>query len=361
VGVLTGYKVVEFSHYPAGAILGMLLADQGADVHKIEPLEGDPSRGTEAFAVWNRGKKTSLSTYSSNDIDNFTAGVDVVIECLNPSEQLSLGVTFESLSSSAVDKEPVVVSMPSFPKGHPLEWLPAREGLIASSAGVYALNPSGDEPIPGEGPSFHELYYASTFAAMTAAPAVTAALLYRAKTGKGQQVTVPIHDAMYQGMGAALVRHSKRTHGRQEGHPVIARFYLCGDGRWINVNIAIPRFLKPFLEAVGHTDWLNHLTDNGRLRSEGTLLEEWTQKFEELWLEKTALEWENLMEELGVPGTVCRTVDEWLNEPHASESGAVIQINDPTFGMMKQPGLLVKTHGNIGQVKAPAPKMPGVD
>ena len=166
---------------------------------------------------------------------------------------------------------------------------------------------------------------------------------------------------MYQGMGAALVRHSKRTHGRQEGHPVIARFYLCGDGRWINVNIAIPRFLKPFLEAVGHTDWLNHLTDNGRLRSEGTLLEEWTQKFEELWLEKTALEWENLMEELGVPGTVCRTVDEWLNEPHASESGAVIQINDPTFGMMKQPGLLVKTHGNIGQVKAPAPKMPGVD
>ena len=164
---------------------------------------------------------------------------------------------------------------------------------------------------------------------------------------------------MYQGMGTALVRHSQRPHGRQEGHPVIARFYRCGDGRWINVNISIPRFLKPFLQAIGHIDWLDHLTDNERLNSDGTFLEEWTQKFEELWSNKTALEWEDFMEQVGVPGTACRTIDEWLDEPQASESGAVIHINDPTFGRMKQPGLLVKTHGHLGQVKTPAPELPG--
>ena len=358
MGVLTGYKVVEFSRYPAGSILGMLLADQGADVHKIEPLGGDPSRGTEEFSVWNRGKHSSSSKYSKNVIAHYANSADIVIECLNPSEKNSLGVTFDSLSLVSSDREPVVVSIPAFPEGHPLEWLPARESLLSASSGVYALNPSGDNPVPGEGPSFHELYYASTFAAITAAPAVIAGLLYREKTGKGQQITVPIHDSMYQGMGTALVRHSQRPHGRQEGHPVIARFYRCGDGRWINVNISIPRFLKPFLQAIGHIDWLDHLTDNERLNSDGTFLEEWTQKFEELWSNKTALEWEDFMEQVGVPGTACRTIDEWLDEPQASESGAVIHINDPTFGRMKQPGLLVKTHGHLGQIKTPAPELP---
>jgi len=358
MGVLAGYKVVEFSRYPAGSILGMLLADQGADVHKIEPLGGDPSRGTEEFAVWNRGKFSSLSTYSKNTVVHFANGADIVIECLDASEKTALGLTFASLSQVTADKEPVVVSIPAFQEDHPLGWLPAREGLVAASSGVYALNPSGDDPVPEEGPSFHELYYASTFAAITAAPAVTAALLYRGKTGKGQQITVPIHDSMYQGMGTALVRHSQRPHGKQEGHPVIARFYRCRDGRWINVNIAIPRFLEPFLEAIGHPDWLDHLTDNKLLNSDGDLLEEWNQKFEEIWSERTALEWETFMEHIGVPGTACRTVDEWLDEPQASDSGAVVQINDPIFGRMKQPGLLVKTHGNLGQVKTPAPEIP---
>ena len=98
MGVLTGYKVVEFSRYPAGSILGMLLADQGADVHKIEPLGGDPSRGTEEFSVWNRGKYSSLSKYSKNVIAHYANSADIVIECLNPSEKNSLGVTFDSLS-----------------------------------------------------------------------------------------------------------------------------------------------------------------------------------------------------------------------------------------------------------------------
>ena len=57
-GALGPYRILEFGGHVAGAALGMLLADQGAEVVKIEPPEGNPLRGHPAFSVWNRGKKS---------------------------------------------------------------------------------------------------------------------------------------------------------------------------------------------------------------------------------------------------------------------------------------------------------------
>ena len=351
LGTLDTYKAIEFSRHPAGMILGMLLADQGATVIKVEPLDGDPLRGTAEFAVWNRGKHFKRSDFTQQSVQELVKGADIVIDCLDPGEAEKLNITFPDLSRN--NPGIVVVSLPAFAKGHKYEHLPAREAVIASSSGVYASTPSGEQPIPGEGPSFHGLYYASAFAAMTASAAVAAALIQRTMTVRGQQVTVPIHDSMYQGMGTALVRHSNRTHGRQEGHPVIARFYKCSDNRWVNVNIAMPRFLEPFLRAVGRPEWMEGLNNINSLSSDAELASEWREKFEEIWTERTAEDWETFMAGIGVPVTMCRTTDEWMNEPHATESGAVIEVTDPNYGMMRQPGLLVRTLGNPGQVPCP--------
>ena len=355
MGILDQYRIVEFSRHPAGHILGMLLADQGANVFLVEPEEGSVLRGTEEFAVWNRGKSSVISDYSSHSIKDLVQGAQVVIESLDPGEGKSLGITYSSLSQISDATGVIVVSLPAFPKGHIHEDIPAREGLVASSAGVYSLNPSGEQALPGEGPSFHALYYASTFAAITAAPAVTAALLFKHRTGRGQQITVPVHDSMYQGMGTSLVRHSRRNNGNQAGHPVIKRFYKCGDGRWINTNIAIPRFLKSFLAAINRSDWLDPLTNFASKHCDGEKVEEWNRKFSDVWRERSAEEWESLMSEIGVPGTVCRSVKEWMDEPHAKESGAVIELKDPVFGTMKQPGILVRTLGTPSEVTNPAP------
>lgn len=354
LGTLNTYKAIEFSRHPAGTILGMLLADQGATVIKVEPLSGDPLRGTPEFAVWNRGKGSEISDLTQQSVLELVRGADIVIDCLDPGEAESLNLTFSDLSET--NPGLVVVSLPAFAKGHKYEHLPAREALIASSSGVYASSPSGEKPIPGEGPSFHGLYYASTFAALTASAAVTAALIHRMVTTRGQQITVPIHDSMYQGMGTALVRHSTRAHGRQEGHPVIDRFYKCSDNRWVNVNIAMPRFLEPFLRAVGLPEWTEALSNINSLSSDAELASEWRERFAAIWTARTAEDWEAFMSTIGVPVTMCRTTEEWMNEPHAAESEAVIEVTDPIFGTMKQPGLIVRTHGNSGQVAGPAPR-----
>ena len=354
LGTLDTYKAIEFSRHPAGTILGMLLADQGATVIKVEPLHGDPLKGTPEFAVWNRGKNSAISDLTQQSVLELVKEADIVIDCLNPGEAENLNLTFSGLSGT--NPGLVVISLPAFAKGHKYEHLPARESLIASSSGVFASSPSGEKPISGEGPSFHGLYYASAFAAMTASAAVTAALIQRTVTTRGQQITVPIHDSMYQGMGTALVRHSNRAHGRQEGHPVIARFYKCSDNRWVNVNIAMPRFLEPFLRAVGRPEWTEALNNINSLSSDAEVASEWRERFAEIWTERAAEDWETFMADVGVPVTMCRTTEEWMNEPHAAESEAVIEVTDPTFGRMRQPGLIVRTHGNPGQVAGFSPR-----
>ena len=354
IGPLTGYKIIEFSPYPVGSILGMLLSDQGAEVTRINSTSDcEPRMESSANSVWNRGKKflnVDIKAKAGMDHLLHLIGIsDVVIYDRHSDHYDGFDLSYQSFSR----RHPglVCVSLPGFPKGHMHEDLPPDEGIIAAASGIYSLNPSGGIPIPGEGPSFHGLPYAGTFAAITASAAVVAALYQREKHGEGQQIIIPVHDAMYQGMGTALVRHSKRTHGNQERHPVIKRFYQCKDGRWININISLPRFLKPFLETIDHIEWLEPFTDTKSLLSNQASLCKWIRRFSEVWLSKTALEWEDTMAKLGIPGTLCRTIDEWLESKHSVISGATIVVDDPVFGRMKQPGKIIRfnNHNNETQ------------
>ena len=349
IGPLTGYKVVEFSSYPVGSILGMLLSDQGAEVVRIESQQNTPeSINAEEISVWHRGKVSiELNLPDKHSFDKLFGKIreaDVLIYDHHADCDLSY-------TSLAKDNPGLVcVSLPGFPKGHIYEDLPPDEGIVAAASGIYSFNPSGEQPIEGEGPSFHALPYASTFAAITASTAVVAALFHRVKHNTGQQITVPVHDAMYQGMGSALVRHSKRSHGNQEGHPVIKRFYRCKDDRWINVNISMPRFLRPFLENIDHIDWLEPLTNSKALLADELSRNQWINQFAEIWLGKTAIQWENTMADLGIPGTMCRSIDEWLDSEHSVAAGTTITVEDPVIGEMKQPGKIVRLSNQIENI-----------
>jgi len=325
----------------------MLLSDQGAEVVRVKSQQNTPvSINTEENSVWHRGKVSiEINLDDKCGFDKLFGQIreaDVVIYDHHTDHYENYDLSYNFLAKD--NPGLVCVSLPGFPKGHFYEDLPADEGIVAAASGIYSFNPSGEQPVEGEGPSFHALPYASTFAAITASTAVVAALFHRAKHGDGQQITVPIHDAMYQGMGSALVRHSKRSHGNQEGHPVIKRFYRCKDGRWINVNIAIPRFLRPFLESIDHLEWLEPLTDSKTLFANELSRKQWINQFAKIWLGKTAIQWENTMADLGIPGTMCRSIDEWLNSEHSVAAGTTITVEDPVLAEIKQPGKIVRLH-----------------
>ena len=293
-GALSAYRVLEFGDHPAVAVLGMLLADQGADVVKVESPEGDPLRGSPVFSVWNRGKKSVVVAHDDWDLLwRLEAGADAVIEGSHSGQQ---PYGMDGDSAPDVRSDLVRLSLPGFGDDHPQAGTPGTELLISTATGVYT-DRSKDA---SEGVSFIALPYASIFAAMVAAPALAAALYHRERTGEGQAVTVPLYDAMFTAMGSAVVSRPDVESGPRAISPVIARFYRCQDGRWINLNAGYERSLRPILDVLGYPEWYGPLTDT-RLHENLEELEEWSARFAEPWLERPALEWETLMAEAGCP------------------------------------------------------------
>ena len=379
--MLSEYRVIEFSDYPAGSILGMHLSDQGAEVIKVEPITTSQKielmeknfiskyeKQDLEYSVWNRGKKSfALNWNDRSNLLKLISISDIFIENIDihtrenarprskkEKNKVDLKISYEI--AKKVNPEIIYIKFTSFPENHPYEHLPSKEELISSASGIYAMNGSGQLPVKGEGPSFHEIPYSSGMAGITAAPAVAAAIFQKSLTGKGQLISMSIHDAMFQGMGSQLVRHHQRQNGNQESHPVIKRFYRCKDNRWININIGgMKRFLEPFLKLVNKIEWLEELSNSQLLNENKDLQIHLEKEFEKLWIEKTAIEWENALDQIGVPGTMCRTVNEWIESDQAIQSETVIKVNDHFFGEMKQPGRIIRTNHNSNI--HPAPKL----
>ena len=102
-GALEGVRVIDFGHYIAGPLLGMLLADQGADVVKVDP-PGGPRWDTPANATWNRGKRSILlDLASAGDLataQKLVENADVVIENFRPGVMTRLGLGADAMTEA---------------------------------------------------------------------------------------------------------------------------------------------------------------------------------------------------------------------------------------------------------------------
>ena len=243
----------------------------------------------------------------------------------------------------------VTVCLPAFGADHANASLPPHETLVAAATGIYADRGAG-------APSYISVPHASIFGALTAAPAVIAALLHREATGEGQRVDLPLYDAMFGAMGAQVVVLPEGADDARP-HPAVARFYECSDGRWVNINAGYPRALIPMVSAFGHPEWAEPLLDTDSLLAHPEDRQLWIDTLETTWLSRTALEWEQIMDEAGVPCTMCRTVEEWLDCEQAAAMGAVVEINDPAFGPMRQVGIQVHLSESEGGIQRHAPSL----
>ena len=352
-GALRGLKVLDFGHYIAGPLLGMLLSDQGAEVIKVERPGGDPARREPAFATWNRGKRSivlDLKTQSGRDTASRLAqDADLVIENFRPgvAERLGIGYSELSLSNPGL----VYCSLPGYGENHPNRLEPGWEPLIGAATGLYPQVEDAEEPL------YSPLPLASTFAAIIGAVAVTMALCARDRTGHGQRIEVPLYDAMFTAMGRHLVRFHDIPDPDPRNQPRLPmqRQYQCADGRWVQNHGNYQRFVHQFLKAAGNPDWgTEAVADFGKPLDVETA-DMWVQRFEETFRQRTALEWQEAISAAGGACTVCKTVEEWLDHPHPLEAKMVVEVDDATLGRMKQPGVQVRLRGNPGSVQGRAP------
>ncbi|NIO58899.1 MAG: CoA transferase, partial [Gammaproteobacteria bacterium] len=190
-GACNGLRVVDFSTWMAGPLATMILADNGADVIKIEPPEGDPARSTPAFQTWNRGKRSIALDLKSQDGQeralDLIRGTDVVVTSFRPGVAERLGVGYDDVRSA--NPGAIYATITGYGEDGAFAHLKGYEALVCAKFGrMMMFERIADRP----GPGYPAVPCASYSAGMLSVQGVLAALHKRRATGNGQQVSVSL-------------------------------------------------------------------------------------------------------------------------------------------------------------------------
>ena len=347
-------RVIDFGQYISGPLAGMLLADQGADVIRVDP-PGGPRWKTPANSTWNRGKRSiTLDLKRADDLAiarSLIQSADVVIENFRPGTMDRLRLGPEEMTRA--NPRLVYCSIPGFASDDPRAAMPAYEGVVGAASATFRP-PNADSPRP----VYTAIPIASVYGAFQSVVAIVVALNARERDGVGQRIEVPLFDSMFQSLG----RFGVRVHNAPPAIPTLQELwggiFQCSDGQYVRFGGSGNQNFRPFVEAAGITSWDDEgLSDFDRPLDVPQFRAEAQQRIRDLFLTRTAQEWEDLIAEAGSEGAVCRTSAEWFDNPHARASQMVVEVDDPTYGKMLQPGINARMSLTPGRVRGPAPTL----
>jgi crotonobetainyl-CoA:carnitine CoA-transferase CaiB-like acyl-CoA transferase len=269
---LEGIRVVELARYISGPYCGMLLADLGADVVKIETPAGDPTRdegpwiGDESlyFAQMNRNKRGLTLDLRGDEgqarLRELLADADVMIENFRPGVIDAMGFGREELE--ALNPRCITVSVSGFGQESLLRDRTAFDCILQCLTGLAAIN--GD---PEDFPMLTGAYIVDTVAALVATIGTLAALQQRERTGVGQLVDVSMLGAALTLLGpvvpvAAATGEEPGRAGNKDRTSAPANAYRARDG-WVYIHAGPDVFWARILGVIGREELLSepHLVD----------------------------------------------------------------------------------------------------
>jgi crotonobetainyl-CoA:carnitine CoA-transferase CaiB-like acyl-CoA transferase len=391
-GVFDGLQVLDLSWGIAGPMTTMLLADNGAQVTRIEPPEGDPYRHQTGYRVWNRGKRSAQLDLRSDagllTFQSLVTTADIVIDSFSPGTTAELGIDHEQLIR--INPQVLTCSITGYGETGKHRDRPGYDALVAARTGLlydqkgrrgaameYIAGRPGPEPdfdapeglVRGAdrpGPVFPRSSWPSIGAAYFATLGIASALRAREVTGSGQRITT----SLLQGALAAVCLNWQRVEKPDAPlywmWPVDSRsiegLYECADGRWVHHWTVRPHWVLgssegDTLQSVGLDAAYRDDPDRVSMEADGLLagiflhplLTEAFKKF-------PSAEWEQAAEEAGLGVTTVRSPAEALADKLFLADGCVVAINDPEVGTIRHAGSLLEFSATPGEVSRPAPQ-----
>ncbi|KAF0674677.1 CaiB/BaiF CoA transferase family protein [Profundibacterium mesophilum] len=366
-GPLAGMKVIELAHIMAGPICGLMLADMGADVIKVEKPDGDDTRRfvppdidgeSAAYMMMNRNKRgiaLNLKDPGARDaLKTLLMDADVVIENYRMGTMERLGLGYETLRE--INPRLVYCEVSGF----------GRTGPYAQRGGfdLIAQGMSGLMSITGEGPGRPPVKPGAPISDITAgilaAMGCCAAYAQAQASGVGQKVDTSLFEAgitLTYWQSAITFATGQAPGPMGSAHPLNAPYqsFRTRDG-WINVGAANQRNWLRFLEVIGapELDADPRFASNAQrmmhLDALVALLEaELTRETTRTWLER--------MEEAGLPAGPVLDIAQMHSDPQALARQMIVETEHPVAGRVKTIGLPVKFSDTPGAVQAPAPTL----
>lgn len=365
---LKGLRVLELAQVMAGPVTGLMLADLGADVVKVEKLGvGDDARGfrdasahddvSAPFQVLNRGKRSiavDLKHPAGREaLSRLVTRADVLTENFRPGTMDKLGVGPEQLI--AINPRLVYCSITGYGRKGPLSMRGGFDLILQAFSGL--IDVTGE---PGRGPVKPGVPIADVNAGILGAMAVLAGYIHVLQTGRGQHVETSLLQASMQPLYwyAALYFSGVRAPSRLgTAHPVIAPYqtFMCADGE-IAIGGANESNWHRISEVVGRPE----LRTDPRFRTAQQRLsnrEALAQLLTDALACRTRREWEEAFTAAGVPAGPVQTFEEAFAHPQTQEMDVLVRASTPDGGVRPMIGLPIHFSGRNSPALAAAPRL----
>ncbi|MFO1309639.1 MAG: CoA transferase [Burkholderiales bacterium] len=366
-GPLAGMRVLELAQIMAGPTAGMMLADMGADVVKVEKLPGgDDSRGyreprvngvSAPFLILNRNKRgiaLDLKKPQGREILlRLVRDADVLTENYRRGTLEKLGLGYEVLSAA----NPGLVYCAISGYGRDGPWAD-KGGFDLIAQGVAGLMSITGEP--GGAPVKTGNSVADINAGILAVTGILAAWAHKLRTGQGQVVDTSLMEAALQQTywHAAIAFATGSSPGPTgSAHILTAPYqaFRAKDG-WINVGGANQANWERIADVLGHPEWRDDprfRTNSDRMANLAALVE----RMNDALATRTRAEWLDAFDAAGVPAGPVNSMQEALSHPQAIARGMVVDLVHPEAGATKALGCPVHFSATPASVTRPAPML----
>jgi crotonobetainyl-CoA:carnitine CoA-transferase CaiB-like acyl-CoA transferase len=363
-GPFAGTTVLDLTVAVLGPYATQLLADLGADVIKVEGPEGDttrslgPGRHPDRSGMHlnvNRGKRgivVDLKQPAGRDVLlRLAAGVDVFVHSMRLGALRRLGIDYEAVA--AVNPSVVYANLIGFGRGGPYADLPAYDDVIQAATGFAVLS----DEATGHGPAYVPMAACDKVGGIMGAFAIAAALHHRARTGEGQQLDVPMFEAMASFVltehlvGAAfdpplgrpvyrrVVSPERRPYRTADGHLGVM---IYNDGQW-----------RRLFAALGQPEWSRDerfATMRSRTEHVDFVLERLAAEL----ATRTTAEWLELLRGAEIPAMPLRSTDDLLTDEHLEAVGFWKHL-EAEDGALRLPGVPVRFERTPGAITSAGP------
>jgi crotonobetainyl-CoA:carnitine CoA-transferase CaiB-like acyl-CoA transferase len=361
-GPLAGIRVIDLTHMLAGPMATMMLADQGAEVIKVEPpRHGDPGRSrgrpigmAPGFAMLGRNKRSVVIDLKQRRgvelLYRLVESADLFVQNFRPGAAERLGLGEPKLRRIKPDL--VYVSISGFGENGPLAHKRAYDPVIQAAAGVASIQ--GDRA--SGRPRMVRVIVSDKVTALTAAQAMTAALFARQRSGEGQHVRLAMLDAVLSFLWPEEMdnytypdsNHFNKLNVRDlvyetaDGYITMA---AIGDDEW-----------RATCRALGHPEWL----DDPRFRTQADRIANADERFDltgQVLKTRRSAEWLEILDREQVPCAPILSPAQVIEDEQVRHNRLVVEYQHPMAGRTRQTRPAARFERTPQEIRHPAPTL----
>jgi crotonobetainyl-CoA:carnitine CoA-transferase CaiB-like acyl-CoA transferase len=361
-GALSGFRIIDFTQVISGPLATRILADQGADVIKVEPPVGDILRHmggikglAPTFTTTNRSKRSMVLDLKKPEglaaLRKLVSEADVFIQNNRPGAAERMGIGAEALR--ALNPRLVYVSISGFGETGPYSHKRVYDPLIQGMSTLTEIQGG-----PGERPRLVRVIVPDKVTALTAAQAMTAALLARERTGEGQHIRLSMLDAVlafvwpegmaYHTFVSPDLKKPKQVARRDLVYVTLVGYVVVS---WLSLAYGLG-----FCGGAARLDWL----EDPRFQNTAGLVMHAKERLDmmaEVLASESTAHWLDVLDKQDVPCAPVLTRENVHTHPQVIENGIIVEDEHPVAGLVRQARPAERMDGTPSEITRPAPTL----